>query len=312
MRTTDRAHCSILADVFAHPGQLDVVDLVTGEVREKVMILDPLGWAQAHTGGPSVMTKPAAISTSSGIVTSYFRSLTRPLDANEMTYHIAVEFREQFSLQPTAPIISLSEILGELGVAHYVERSFRIGRWVVWIFFPTQVSASTARDLAYRLYATTRDRSVLDDSTMSVPILEDAPESLHVPLHFVGGSFFGRLHTLFSGQLEEADLTCFATYDPTTDHVVLCQYGDDKYEATLRNFVEAWWSRHGHRKLRAAALMGLMVSSDITLPGLDKEPSPHSKAIALGRLLQGLDGQTIAGRTLHVRPSGNSTVYWLT
>jgi hypothetical protein len=310
MFDSNSAACSFLTDRFVAPGQLNVVDLVSGKSYQQVTVDDPQLWAAAHHLGPR-SEKPAVVNTVDGDrVTSYFRSFTLPLDEADSTSFVAVEFREQYCLAPTPAIEAFSDLLSEMGIPHYADRSFSIGRWTMWVFFPRRVTAGTARDFAKRLYHSARDRGLVDVRVMSLPILEKHPEAIEIPMHFFGAGFLGRLHTS-SRHFHETDVSCLATYDPTTDEIKFSDYGEDPEDAAVGQLVTAWWRQHTARKKRAGGLMELLISGKIALSVVDNEPSAHSKRIALGRLLLRYEGDIIAGHTLHARSSGNSKVYWL-
>ena len=100
--------------------------------------------------------------------------------------------------------------------------------------------------------------------------------------------------------------------DLHTGGIYLVSFGEDPTDVAISQLVDRWWEQYGQRKVRAGQLLRLSDGLPEPLPALESEPTPHSRAIALGRLLQGLHGQTIAGHTLQARPSGNSTAYWLT
>jgi len=124
------------------------MDLITGRQYERVTVEDPAAWAAAHVGGPCA-TDPVVVRTVCGSsVQSYFRSLLRPYDTAGYTSVLAFEFRKQYSILPTDSLIRFSEVLDEKQIAHYIERGFGIGTWILWILFPEPVGIAVARGLA--------------------------------------------------------------------------------------------------------------------------------------------------------------------
>jgi hypothetical protein len=132
-----------------------------------------------------------------------------------------------------------------------------------------------------------------------------------LPLHCFGAGFY-RLFSLHDENLNPEDLSETPHLDLSTGGIYPVKFGEDPTQAAISHLVDRWWDHYGQRKVRAAQLLKLTDLLSSPLPALEAEPTSYSQAIALGRLLQRLHGQTIAGRTLHARTSGNSSAYWLT
>src|SRR5690606_33372743 len=125
----------------------------------------------------------------------------------------------------------------------------------------------------------------------------------HIPLHFFGVGFYSRLYLLHDETLAPENLSETPHLDLSTGGIYLVRFGEDPTETGIQQLVERWWAEFGQRKARAGQLLQVTNQLSAPLPALDAEPTSHSKAIALGRLLGGLDGQTIVGHTVHARAS---------
>jgi len=290
-----------------------MLDLATGQRHHAPTIEDPLDYADAHILGPAARPYGASIHTATGeIVSSFFRAQLLPFGADHRTSIVSIHLRGQYSLNPTQPLIRLSDWLHTRAIPHLVERSLQIGRWVIWIPLLHREHRDEVVPYMLSIQAEAHAAGALDPAITSIPVLDpDQADHPHIPLHFFGGVFY-RLFLLHAETLAPENLSETPHLDLSTGGIYLVRFGEDPTEEGMSQLVDRWWDQFGQRKVRAGQLLPLSDGLPEPLAALETEPTSHSKAIALGRLLQGLHGQTIAGHTLHARASGNSTVYWLT
>lgn len=291
-----------------------MLDLATGQRHHAATIVDPLDYADAHLLGPALRQHGASIQTEAGeTVSSFYRTQLLPFGEDACTSIISIQLRGQYSLNPTQPLIRLSDWLYSRAIPHLVERSLQIGRWVIWIPLLHREHRDDVVDYMLSIQAEANAAGALTPGVTRIPVLDlGVGDHPHIPLHFFGAGFYSRLFLLHDVTLAPEDLSETPHLDLSSGGIYLVSFGEDPTDIAISQLVDRWWSEFGPRRIRAGQLLQLTDQLSAPLPSLETEPTSHSKVIALGRLLRGLDDQTIAGRTLHARASGNSTVYWLT
>ena len=311
---SNAAEREFLAHHYLADGQQVMLDLATGQRHHEATIVDPLDYADVHILGPAARPYGASIHTATGeIVSSFFRGQLLPFGADHRTSIISIQLREQYSLSPTEPLIRLSDWLHTLPIPHLIERSLQIGRWVIWIPLLHREHRDHIVPYMLSIQSQAQDAAAIDPDVTSIPVLTaDQADHPHIPLHFFGAGFYSRLGWLSNRTYQHEDLSETPHLDLSTGGIYLVRFGEETTAAGISQLVDRWWDQYGQRKVRAGQLLQPTDGLPEPLTALKIEPTSHSKAIALGRLLQGLHGQTIAGHTLHARASGNSTVYWLT
>lgn len=308
------AEREFVAHHFTESGQQVMLDLATGQRHHAPKLDDPNDYADAHLHGPAERPYGASIHTATGeMISSFFRTQLLPFGADDRTSIISIQLRGQYSLNPTPPLIRLSAWLHTRAIPHLVERSLQIGRWVIWIPLLRREHRDDVVPYMRSIRAQAHAAGALDPAITSIPVLDpDQADLPHIPMHFFGAGYYSRLGWLSNRTYHHEDLSDSPHLDLSTGGIYLVRFGEDPTDVAISLLVDRWWDQYGQRKVRAGQLLPLADGLPEPLPALNSEPTSHSKAIALGRLLQGLDGQTIARHTLHARASGNSTVYWLT
>ena len=311
---TNPAEREFVAHHFTESGQQVMLDLATGQRHHARAIDDPHDYADAQLVGPARRQHGASISTTTGErITSFFRGRLLPFGADDRTSVISIQLRDQYSLHPTEPLIRLSDWLHSRAIPHLVERSLQIRRWVIWIPLLHREYRDDVVSYMVSIQTEAHASGALDPAITSIPVLDpDQADHPHIPLHFFGAGFYSRLGWLSNRTYQHEDLSESPHLDLSTGGIYLVRFGEDPTAAAISHLVDRWWDQCGQRKVRAGRILQLVNGLPEPLPALATEPTSHSKAIALGRMLQKFDGCTIAGYNLHARASGNSTVYWLT
>jgi hypothetical protein len=301
---------------YSGPGILSGTDILTGKYYTSMRICDHEHFWKAHLLGPGRGVAPAVVVARDEEgqrcqVESYFRPMARCLDQKRTTSVISIQLRGQHGLEPPDAVRQVCHCLAERGVRPVIERSFRIGVWVLHVLMSVPTDGDRAKRLCYEWYCHIRESTGLSDGSITAPLLDTGCETLYVPMQFFSGEWFGQLYVLNEDGLERLDFSRVPHLDVETMKMAELSFMESPRGKEMESLVAAWWTRHGSRRVRAGELYALAEQDGISLNSTLSSGIKHKRICDLGRHLQQLQGNKAGGYIIHAKPSGNGTVFWL-
>lgn len=307
---------SFLLKHFASPGMLCGMDIVSAVNHFSIEPACPDAFIERHLTGPGFDDVGADFiaEDEEGNITvgaSFFRSQCWPYDHDRQASFLAITVEEEFYINLCPVIADIGRWLEGQGIPFVVERSFRIGTWVFWIFLDRWESETTVRAFASNLWSRGIEAGVLDPKRMAMPAIADDPRALFLPWQFFSGSYFGQLFHIRGGRFTAAAPNDIPHYDLESGETVMIDFSEGSPSAEMVALLSRWPEWFGSRKVRASDVYHRAAEEGLVPQAIAEEPSQHARIIALGTALKGLAGLHMAASILHAKPSGNSMVYWL-
>lgn len=302
-----QARANLLSKHFGEPGMLHGVDLTSGERYSHIDPLHPDAFFYQHVVGPSrtVEGQYALVGEDEKeLCVGFFRPLCYLFDHEARLSAISIALHGQHGLRTPEQVLMCAKHLTAKGYPVIVERSFRIGLYVLWLLLSEKISSEAGSHIAYECYASLRDAGLVEEAGISVPLLEEGAHDVYVPYQFFAGGWWGQLYTVSDNKLVELNLREVPHLEPQSRQIRRLSMYEEA--ATLSSFVHAWWEKHGQRRVRAGDLVDLH-----PLPMEVEGSTRHALIIELGKTLSRISDQIIAGYIIRSRRSGNGSVCWL-